>query len=161
MIWFNEGMHHIGEAFTPNIDHIANRLAHINRFNGDVGQYSVAQHSVLVSLMLPPDLQLSGLLHDATEAYIGDVTKPLKAHLPEYAKLEDHYHGVIDRAYCVDTRHRVVCKTDLRMLITEAKHFGRDLSVLPDALPFDVLIDQWHPDHARYMFMLHFEALTK
>lgn len=59
---------------------IAGSLAKINRFNGcTTTPYSVAQHCCHVARILPPELRLHGLLHDAHEAYIGDVTRPVKA----------------------------------------------------------------------------------
>lgn len=61
---------------------IADHLARINRFNGalngGIGHYSVAQHSMLVARMLPAELKIYGLLHDAHEAYIGDRITPVK-----------------------------------------------------------------------------------
>lgn len=61
------------------IDDIAHHLSRINRFNGATTHpYSVAQHSIYVSMMLPDELALQGLLHDAHEAYLGDLNTPLK-----------------------------------------------------------------------------------
>lgn len=58
---------------------IAESLAKICRFGGHARHhYSVAQHSVLVADLLPPALRAYGLLHDAHEAFLGDVTRPLK-----------------------------------------------------------------------------------
>jgi uncharacterized protein len=77
-------------APTPDVIHIrdiAHHLSLINRFNGATDTpYSVAQHSVLVADLLlakkqPADVCLWGLLHDAHEAYLGDVTTPVKAAL--------------------------------------------------------------------------------
>lgn len=80
MIILNDGTpHEIGKDFVPNIETIAHALAYINRYTGHVGQYSVAQHCVLIAMQLPQELKLAGLLHDAPEAYIGDVSAPLNA----------------------------------------------------------------------------------
>lgn len=76
------------------IDDIAASLSRICRFNGhlrdDVEHYSVAQHSVHVSRLVGDDLdiQRQALLHDATEAYVGDVIRPLKLSLNDYHLIE-------------------------------------------------------------------------
>lgn len=63
---------------------IAHALGQIIRFNGHTRRpYTVAEHSVLVALILreqgyDPAVQLDGLFHDAAEAYIGDVPTPIK-----------------------------------------------------------------------------------
>lgn len=66
------------------LDDIARSLSHICRYNGHVPSfYSVAEHSVRVAWQLrfwgcSLDVQMSGLLHDAAEAYVGDMVRPLK-----------------------------------------------------------------------------------
>lgn len=58
---------------------IAHHLSMLCRFTGAVRRfYSVAEHSVLVSRMVHPDLAFQALMHDATEAYINDIASPLK-----------------------------------------------------------------------------------
>lgn len=72
-----------------NVVDIAHSLAHQCRFAGHTRKhYSVAEHSILVALVTPAPYKLHGLLHDAAEAYLQDITRPLKALLPEYSALE-------------------------------------------------------------------------
>lgn len=66
------------------IKDIAHHLAHINRFNGATTRsYTVAEHSLLCESMadaqgLSPKWRMAALLHDAHEAYLGDVSTPIK-----------------------------------------------------------------------------------
>ncbi len=71
------------------IEDIAHNLSRLNRYNGAISceHYSVAEHSVRVSWICPPDLRLYGLLHDAAEAYLSDLTSPIK----HYSRLGDEY----------------------------------------------------------------------
>lgn len=73
---------------------IAHGLAHTCRFAGQSERfYSVAEHACLVAAKLEGEgamerVVFAGLHHDDAEAFIGDVTRPLKSLLPGYAKLE-------------------------------------------------------------------------
>lgn len=79
---------------------IAHALSMINRFTGhSTSPYSVAQHSVHVSRLVPEGLALWGLLHDASEAYLGDVASPLKGMLPCYQQIEELAQRAIARAF--------------------------------------------------------------
>ena len=75
-----------------NIHDIAASLSRICRYTGQLPNpdihYSVAQHSVLVSRLCPPALAVWGLMHDSAEAYIGDVSSPLKSLLQDYRLIE-------------------------------------------------------------------------
>lgn len=78
------------------IEDIAHHLAHINRFTGaTTTAYSVATHSIYVAGLVSDEYKLQALMHDATEAYLGDVSSPLKSILPEYKLLEAKMHAVI------------------------------------------------------------------
>ena len=62
-----------------SIELIARTLSRINRYNGH-GKHpiSVLDHSLIVSRLCPPEFALAGLMHDAHEALIGDITQPVK-----------------------------------------------------------------------------------
>lgn len=106
-----------------HINDIAHGLAHQCRFNGQTNKfYSVAQHSVIVASILPPELKLAGLLHDAAEAYLGDIVQPLKELLPDFASIEARFADVIGQRFKVDLQHNdAVKKADLIALATERR----------------------------------------
>lgn len=69
---------------------IAHALSMLCRYAGHTPTfYSVAQHSVHVATMCSKKNRLWGLLHDAAEAYISDIPRPVKQHLPRYREIEE------------------------------------------------------------------------
>jgi len=84
------------------VEDVAHSLAMKCRFSGHTKEfYSVAQHSVLVSLHCNPKDNLWGLLHDASEAYLVDMPTPLKI-LPEFEwfrKAEDRVQAAVCKAF--------------------------------------------------------------
>jgi len=87
-----------GERFWPldpriediHIRDISMALGKLCRYGGHtIFFYSVAEHSVLVSEYVPEEYALWGLLHDASEAYLSDIVKPLKNGLSNYKELEN------------------------------------------------------------------------
>ena len=82
------------------IQDISAGLSKICRFSGQITRfYSVAQHSVILSKIVPDNLKRVALLHDASEAYLQDIIKPLKNLLGDsYTKLEEQFtHAIFDR----------------------------------------------------------------
>ncbi len=86
-----------------HIEDIAAQLSKQCRFNGalrsDVEIYTVAQHCCLVSDHLPEHMQLEGLLHDAAEAYTGDMIKPIKLQLPGWKAIETRVDCAIRKRF--------------------------------------------------------------
>lgn len=74
------------------IDDIAAGLSRECRYAGqlrdDVEHYSVAEHVVLTSYLVPPEHAFPALMHDSTEAYVKDLPRPVKVGMPEYRDLE-------------------------------------------------------------------------
>lgn len=110
-----------------DIEDIATALSHICRFAGHLPEfYSVAQHSVLVSQLFPPEFAFEALMHDAAEAYCQDIPAPLKALLPDYRRIETYVDDLIRFKFDIPLEHTEVVKyADLTMLATER----RDLEI--------------------------------
>jgi len=154
------------------IEDIAHALALTCRFNGHCRCfYSVAQHSYLVSQecgVLDPDwspiVQLWGLLHDAAEAYIGDMVRPLKRDMPAFKDAE----RAIMRAVCTRfdlpmDEPAIVKHADNILLATEARDLMGAPPVpwmpLPEPLPFHIAPAS--PDMAERMFLSMFKGLRE
>lgn len=78
------------------IEDISHSLSMQPRFGGHLPIfYSVAEHCISVARLLPPAFRLAGLLHDASEAYLIDVPRPVKQQLTNYAEIENRLMRVI------------------------------------------------------------------
>jgi 5'-deoxynucleotidase YfbR-like HD superfamily hydrolase len=120
-----------GQAYYPcdpraaevRIEDIAHALSHLCRFGGHSNWfYSVAEHSVYVSQVVPPEHALQALLHDATEAYCVDVPRPLKIMMPEYAKIEHkNWLAIAERFDLPVEMHPSVKQADNDVLLAEKK----------------------------------------
>lgn len=92
---------------TINLADIAQALSHVCRFAGHLpGFYSVAEHSLHVSAQLrrtygDPTIAIAGLLHDATEAYLGDMVRPLKQAMPAYQEVEARMARAIEARFAL------------------------------------------------------------
>lgn len=151
-------------AFT--IEDIAHGLSNTCRFAGQCASfYSVAEHCVLASHVVAPEFALQTLMHDAAEAFIGDVTRPLKSILPEYKVIERSVEAAIMQRFGIaDWNVPEVKEVDLAMLATEQlammpKH-GLDWTVLSGVTAASIEIAFWRPYTARAAFLERYAELS-
>lgn len=106
------------------IEDIAHALSHLCRFTGHTHCfYSVAMHSYQASYLVPPECMLEALLHDAAEAYVGDVSSPLKSLLSDYRYIEKRIDAVIRERFGLPKEMSACVKqADLRRLAAEKRH---------------------------------------
>ncbi len=159
---------------------IAHALSMLCRYNGHVTWfYSVAEHCVHLSHAVPPEYALWALLHDATEAYVGDMIRPLKRSMPDYVLVEDHLMRVIADRFGLSQGSRyynreapegmrdsvlipgVVKAADTAILLSEREAL---LSEPPqpwstDGDRLDVVIEAWSPAEAERRFLSRFTKL--
>jgi len=128
-----------------DIKDISHSLAFQCRFNGHVKTfYSIAQHSVLVSKLVPEDQALAGLFHDASETYTGDIISPLKRFLPpEFKEIERKIEDTIFEHFKItNINHAEIKKADKIALFTEM----RDLMEQPPDKWEDQDLFEPHPE---------------
>jgi 5'-deoxynucleotidase YfbR-like HD superfamily hydrolase len=173
----NEGVRiqtHSGRMVDPlkitaadvELDDVAQSLSHLCRFTGHTSAfYSVAEHSVICSCvapkLLPADERFAplagfvarlGLLHDAHEAYLGDIATPLKRFFPGLDDVKARVDAAIFERFGLATTaavlspetlkvcHEAVAKADAILLSTEKRHVLKNHAVewnaeLPEPLP--------------------------
>lgn len=152
------------------IEDIAHNLAVESRFNGATNweytggyAYSVAQHSIYVSDMLPSEYRLVGLLHDAPEAYLKDLSTPAKELAGEgYKRLEHIFWLALSRKFNLPGHIPAIVKqVDQRMFATEVRdlcHKNWSYQHIPHE-PFDWHVKVWTPKKVKEEFLTRFYAL--
>lgn len=163
-----------GRAFYPmaplteDVDpaDIAHALSLICRYGGHTKVfYSVAEHCVLMSYAVSPASALWALLHDATEAYVGDMVRPLKQMIPAYRDVEDRLSNVIaDRFGISRTCPDEVKQADLRILHDERDALMGDppqpWRSLEGVRPLGVQVMGWAPEYAERQYLDRLHQLT-
>lgn len=153
------------------ITDIAEHLSRICRFGGalrsDIAHYSVAQHCCLVCDHCPTGWELEGLLHDAAEAYVGDMIKPMKLLFDDAAPgAWEAVEGRVDtmirlKFWLPATISPEVKEQDFLAVATEHRDVQTpgtvDWGTLPE--PWPEIIEPWSVFRARAEFMYRFLRL--
>ncbi|HNP24648.1 MAG TPA: hypothetical protein PKM63_21755 [Panacibacter sp.] len=140
------------------ITDIAAALSKICRFGGQITEfYSVAQHSVYVCALAPSFCKLEALLHDAPEAYIGDVISPLKHILKlVYKPIEERFEQAIERRFGLSTEYKdFIKRADMFALQVEHRALQQgDREALLKELRVNRLPEYiWPPHVAEQLFI--------
>lgn len=148
-----------------DIEVIAHSLSNLCRFTGHGLFYSVAQHSVHVSYLCPAEYALHGLLHDASEAFLGDIASPLKALLPDYKALENKVQCMIFRKFGLpEIMPWEIKRADIKALRTEQRDVMHSNDAWPGLEfiePDSARIVPHSPNVAKQMFLERYYELTK
>jgi hypothetical protein len=146
------------------IDDIAHALSLLCRFGGHCLRfYSVAEHSVLLSRAARPQDKLWALLHDASEAYLVDVPRPIKRFLGGYQDTE----AKVTRAIAVRFNLHLGCPESIKHLDRSILLDEREQNMAPsphqwsgDFSPLGVKLQFWTPEQARAEFLAAYDRLA-
>jgi hypothetical protein len=145
---------------------IAHALSQLCRFGGHTSRfYSVAEHCVLMSQAVAPEHALWALLHDATEAYVCDVPRPIKPSLTNYSEIERRVMDSIcirfnlpftEPAEVKDADHRILLTERAALLTQPPLTWGDDLESLE---PLPVIVQALSPRAAERAYLDRFAEL--
>lgn len=155
------------------IEDIAHSLSLNCRYNGHCERfYSVAEHSVLISHLVPEEYAKIGLMHDATEAYLSDIVRPFKKSLGNYIPIENLLYSRIANRYGLPedippiVKHYdvAICKIEAEDLM---KSKGKEWGIPSEHLPREVFkertgcdgIEGWGWEEAKIRFLRRFDEL--
>lgn len=144
---------------------IAHALSMQCRYGGHTKHfYSVAEHCVILSRAVPSELALAALMHDAAEAYLVDVPRPIKKSLEKYYEIERNLEKVIAEKF--DLAHPwpdLVMEYDTRILNDERAQLMATPPIEwhPMGDPLNVDVIGWPPEIAERQFLVRFAELTK
>jgi len=150
-----------------DIEDIAHALSQICRFGGHTRKpYSVAQHSVLLSYECRREDRVNALLHDAAEAYLGDVVRPFKLQIPWFRPLENRSLRAISRALGVPSirEPRKLVRVHEALLASERRDLLKDVPALDWGLtekPLLRKVHPWSPAEAKSWFLLRYRQLLR
>jgi uncharacterized protein len=145
-----------------NIVDVGHHLAQQSRFNGALDYfYSVAEHCVLGSYLVPQEHAFEFLMHDAAEAWLGDLIRPLKnfTGLGDYYKaIEANVERVVKQKWgLAEVTPSVVKDVDQEMCLIEMTQ-GRSEGLVSKPR---INLFFWRWDRAEREFMARFDELSR
>lgn len=146
------------------IEDIAHALSMQCRYGGHCLRfYSVAEHSVLMARAVGPDVALWALLHDAAEAYVADMPRPLKRFLAGYKDVEAKVMAAVcDKFGLPHEMPAAVKDSDERILADEIRQNMAPMDWHGEhAEGLGVTLRFWRPEVARDAFLAEFQYLTR
>lgn len=171
---------YMGRQFWPidprpeevDIRDIAHALSMACRYSGHCLRfYSVAEHSVLIAYWLrkqgaAPDVQLWGLMHDASEAYLTDVIRPIKPSLTNYYGLEENLMRVITARFGMAPDMPAAVKEADNRILSDERAQNMRLPGTPDSgwpclEPLGAKLPFWSPEQAEWHFLDSFHRLAE
>lgn len=147
-----------------NIFDIAHALSQTCRFGGHCSKfYSVAQHSILAAeeackMGCDITLQIAALFHDASEAYLCDIPRPIKPSLSNYKQIEENLMQCIFKYFNINVSYEdpIIKEIDNNLVCSEAKYLikskGKEWNI-----PFTKHIEInefWNCDRAEKEFII-------
>ena len=154
----------------PNVDDIdvldiAHALAMKVRYSGHVKRfYSVAEHSVHVSRLVPPQYAFEGLMHDAGEAYLPDVPRPIKPNLVGFKAIEERIDAAIAAKFLLTFPWPDEVHIADATILADEKAAIMGPSPAPWLLPYPpagVKIECWDWEQAKWEFLKRFREVGR
>ncbi len=145
---------------------IAHALALKCRYTGHCREfYSIGQHSVLASLIVGEADMLGALMHDASEAYLADVARPVKHELPDFLRAEERLEKVIAERFALPwPMSDSIKRADLILLRTERRDLmgNPPLPCRTDELcrPMVDTITPWNWEKSEIRFLERYQEIT-
>ena len=142
---------------------IAHALSMACRFNGHLKRFlSVAEHSIIVASMVEEKHQLPALLHDAAEAYITDIPRPIKQMIPMVNEIDAALTKAIFEKYgCAYPIDPEITEVDRELCLAEARDSNMDVDSWGERYSFiEHTPFHWSPVEAKKYFLKMFNEMT-
>ena len=160
------------EESDATIEDIASALSNVCRFSGHLPCfYSVAQHLVNTSRIVPDEFAFDALMHDTAEAFTNDLPTPLKWAFPVFKELEDRIESAMAKKFGFNYPYDPAIKlADTQMLLLEKTYVKQDDRPWKNYTPLDLKLEAelynkvdlnpWNPRKAKKEFLWRYGELT-